>query len=93
MAGSWKMDQNTVTKTRIDSFLWSIFQKHDRDRSGYLDFTEFYPAFTDLFLSLNYPAPPYNYCVYYLNYFDTDGNRQIDFNEFRKLAYAICGYN
>jgi len=66
-----------------------VFEKHDCNRSGYLDVREIYPAICEIY-HLNGMFPPsYQQCLIIMEQFDSDGNGLIDKQEFRNILKTM----
>lgn len=88
-----KSPMNTLSLVTmlISSYSDMIFEKHDANKSGFLDVHEIYPAVCELFHSNGLPNPTYSDVLKIMKQFDSDGNGLIDKKEFRKILLAVSG--
>lgn len=73
----------------INQYADSIFDKHDGNRSGFLDVREIYPAICEIYQINNKYPPSYPQCLMIMKDFDGDGNGLIDKKEFRNILKAL----
>ena len=81
---------NLVVKMMINH-CDEIFDRHDANRSGFLDIVEIVPAVTEIFTINKKPIPKSSDILTIMRKFDGDGNGLIDKKEFRLLVLTISG--
>eukprot|EP01015_Nassula_variabilis_P006311 TRINITY_DN147_c0_g1_i8.p3 TRINITY_DN147_c0_g1~~TRINITY_DN147_c0_g1_i8.p3 ORF type:complete len:152 (-),score=26.38 TRINITY_DN147_c0_g1_i8:90-545(-) len=87
--GGWRPPQN-ISQQDMKRYGEQAFFYYDKDRSGSLDRSEFYPTLTYLFGLLNYPAPDYNYANAIFDGFDRNKDGRMSYSEFMDIVYKIC---
>ncbi len=87
----WTVGAN-ITKYELKKYRDRVFNRCDRDRSGYLSHRELYEAICELFGLMNHPSPPENYVYSIMYNFDRNGDGKISYKEFKKVTKHVCKF-
>ena len=75
----------------IANYADSLFVKHDKNKSGFLDVNEMYACVSELYAAQSMPIPQFRDVINIMTQFDEDKNGLIDKTEFKKLLMIISG--
>ena len=93
--GQWQgyqMQTYPIQTSFIEQYGPGIFNHFDRDRSGSLDMMEVPNLVNQLFQYLQL-APPNPQDVFYLMAQSDNGDRRLNYPEFRRMMYKLAGQN